>query len=103
MMETDKKTSLLPLIKSREEKRKERDLAEARKAGNAPVQLDEQNREINPHIPEFISSAPWYLATHHPTLSHQKFPDAHALKEHERLLQKGKLDGYKRGVKPVKS
>lgn len=48
-------------FKSREDHRKQIELEEARKAGLAPAELDEDGKEINPHIPQYMSSAPWYL------------------------------------------
>ncbi|TFK73928.1 hypothetical protein BDN72DRAFT_138001 [Pluteus cervinus] len=60
---------------SREEFRRQKDLDAARKAGTAPAALDEEGKPINPHIPQYISQAPWYLDTGAPSLSHQRRPD----------------------------
>ncbi|KAF7321704.1 Slu7 domain-containing protein [Mycena kentingensis (nom. inval.)] len=57
---------------SREDFRKQKDLDAARKAGTAPAALDEEGKPINPHIPQYISQAPWYLDTGAPSLSHQR-------------------------------
>lgn len=53
-------------FKSREDHRKQIELEEARKAGLAPAELDEDGKEINPHIPQYMSSAPWYLNAERP-------------------------------------
>ncbi|KAF7790328.1 hypothetical protein EIP86_001283 [Pleurotus ostreatoroseus] len=77
---------------SREEFRRQRDLDAARKAGTAPAALDEEGKAINPHIPQYIAQAPWYLDTGAPSLSHQRIP------EYDRSADK--LDNwYDRGAK----
>eukprot|EP00668_Euglena_longa_P033296 GGOE01042840.1.p2 GENE.GGOE01042840.1~~GGOE01042840.1.p2 ORF type:complete len:566 (-),score=246.83 GGOE01042840.1:14-1666(-) len=55
------------------EKRKtEKELLEARKAGTIPAELDEDGKEINPHIPLYMANAPWYLGDSKPGLKHQR-------------------------------
>ncbi|OCH95147.1 hypothetical protein OBBRIDRAFT_746227 [Obba rivulosa] len=77
---------------SREEFRRQKDLDAARKAGTAPAALDEEGKAINPHIPQYIAQAPWYLDTGAPSLSHQRIP------EYDRSADK--LDNwYDRGAK----
>ena len=62
---------------SASERRSQRELAEARAAGNAPPAVDvKTGAMINPHNPEFITKKPWYLAEgdgsgQGPTLDHQ--------------------------------
>src|SRR5947209_4725361 len=56
---------------SREEFRKAKELEELRKSGAAPPELDESGQMINPHIPQYISKAPWYLKQQAPGLKHQ--------------------------------
>ncbi|CAL5334288.1 unnamed protein product [Camellia sinensis] len=59
-------------FKSREDHRKQLEFEEARKAGLAPAEVDEDGKEINPHIPQYMSSAPWYLNAERPSLKHQR-------------------------------
>ncbi|KYQ93760.1 putative RNA splicing factor [Tieghemostelium lacteum] len=58
--------------KSREAFKKAKELDEARKAGNAPAELDEEGREINPHIPQYILKQPWYDDNKGTSLRHQR-------------------------------
>jgi pre-mRNA-processing factor SLU7 len=61
-----------PRKKSREDWRKAKELEEARKAGTAPAAVDEEGKDINPHIPQYISATRWYFGTQCPILKHQR-------------------------------
>lgn len=78
---------------SKEDYRKQKDLEAARKAGTAPAERDEEGKEINPHIPQYISKAPWYLDTGHASLKHQRVPTKES--------PKPKDEWYARGVRSV--
>ncbi|CAA7028070.1 unnamed protein product [Microthlaspi erraticum] len=60
---------------SRNDHKKQKELEEARKAGLAPAEVDEDGNEINPHIPKFMSDTPFYLnlgKSEKPSLDHQR-------------------------------
>lgn len=60
-------------FKSREDWRREKELEEARKAGLAPAAIDVDGKEINPHIPQYMTKGLWYLNDEDKsTLKHQR-------------------------------
>lgn len=43
---------------SKDDYKKAKELEEARKAGTAPPEIDEDGNAVNPHIPSYIANAP---------------------------------------------
>lgn len=77
---------------SKEEWRKQKDLEAARKAGTAPAERDEEGNAINPHIPQFMAQAPWYVDTGRPSLKHQRKPEPTSKVPMEAWYVRGKKD-----------
>ncbi|XP_013420500.1 pre-mRNA-splicing factor SLU7 [Lingula anatina] len=82
-----------PQKKGREDYKKMKELEEARKAGTVPAMQDEEGKDINPHIPQYIMQAPWYFGSTVPTLRHQR-PQAEKERKFAAMDQ-----WYKKGVK----
>lgn len=62
----------VPKKMSRAEAKDKKELEEARKDGTAMPEKDEKGEMINPHIPNYIASVPWYIDPEKkPSLFHQ--------------------------------
>ncbi|ANQ08992.1 Step II splicing factor [Plasmodium coatneyi] len=73
---------------TREEKKKEKELNEARKAGKIEALKDEEGNDINPHMPQYIIKAPWYLNQTAPGLKHQRYKGTDKVKIEEERNKK---------------
>lgn len=86
--------------KTREDYKKMKELEEARKSATVPAMKDEEGKDINPHIPQYIMQAPWYYGATKPTLKHQRIPGSEGELEGEAEEKSAaQLDRwYKRGA-----
>jgi len=94
--QNDKQTKMSSGVsgrKTREERKREFELEEARKKGLIAPELDEDGKAINPHIPQYMAAAPWYASEGDGKkgLKHQKDfrknkedPNVHSIQEEER-------------------
>ena len=66
------------------------------------LQLDEEGRPINPHIPQFMASAPWYLNNDRPSLKHQRNwktgQDGDGMKWYNRGIKVYQASKYRKGA-----
>ncbi|CAH1784981.1 unnamed protein product [Owenia fusiformis] len=85
-----------PVKQSREDYKKAKELEEARKAGSEPAMKDEMGKDINPHIPQYIMQAPWYIGAEQATLRHQRSSTS----EHKKASEYAKMgEWFKKGIK----
>eukprot|EP00730_Choanoeca_flexa_P015320 TRINITY_DN7013_c0_g1_i3.p1 TRINITY_DN7013_c0_g1~~TRINITY_DN7013_c0_g1_i3.p1 ORF type:complete len:573 (+),score=178.86 TRINITY_DN7013_c0_g1_i3:58-1776(+) len=89
----------------REAHKRQQALEEARKLGTVPALQDEEGRDINPHIPQYITNVPFFYGDTGPTLKHQRVqPDQekhfdHLSKKAKRGLKKGpRATRYRKGA-----
>ena len=75
---------------SRDDRRKKKEVEEARMAGTLPPEMDNDGNLINPHIPEYMSKAPWYLNQETGAgLKHQKAIVTHTYDTLNATVKKG--------------
>ena len=84
---------------SREERKQAKELEEARKAGTVAPATDEDGNDISPHIPQYISTTPWYIKQGEgPSLKHQRIQQ----EEQKSDINKWYTRGAKKGPPPKK-
>ena len=94
-----------PPRQTKEDRRKARQLEEARKEGTLAPELDPEGNPINPHIPSFIAKAPWYVDKYQgaASLSHQSHAEGIVPLAHAKWYDRGKKVGpaatkYRKGA-----
>ncbi|EDQ87206.1 uncharacterized protein MONBRDRAFT_37998 [Monosiga brevicollis MX1] len=90
--EKDKDGLINPRV-NRENYKRRQELEEARKLGAIPALVDEEGRDINPHIPQYITNVPFFYGNTGPTLKHQRQQDDR-VPQHDDIHRQ-----VKRGVK----
>ena len=86
----------------RDDYKKKKELDELRKLGAAPAEVDEDGYIINPHIPQYMSDAPWYLSTGQPSLKHQRiYKNNNNIASIYDEIQKGEIKGINKRSKYV--
>jgi len=87
--------------RSREDFKKAKELEELRKLAVAPPEIDEEGNMINPHIPQYMSVAPWYISDGKVGLKHQR--QSHFGVDKEKSSIRTKFEPkFKRGKKASK-
>lgn len=86
---------------TREMRRKQKELDEARKLGTAPAAVDEDGKDINPHIPQYITKVPFFYENSGPTLKHQRVPESE-VKHYTSIAEEKHLKGQKKGPTATK-
>ncbi|KAF6166882.1 hypothetical protein GIB67_020316, partial [Kingdonia uniflora] len=89
-------------FKSREDYRKQKELDDARKAGLAPAEVDENGVSINPHIPDYMKVAPWYSVNDATPVSDEE-EDEDSLKIDEAKVDESKQMDFAKVEKHVRT
>ncbi|KAK8790913.1 hypothetical protein WA158_005544 [Blastocystis sp. Blastoise] len=89
-------------VTARDLRKKQKEIEEARKAGTLAPAVDKEGNMINPHMPEYMAKAPWYLhQDENEGLKHQRYTEkTHA--DTKASYERGKFLGvakkYRKGA-----